>query len=93
VAVVSSARWWPPDLPSGVGVVEVDVSRAAYDEWHIDGAVLWNAYADLKDADYRLRDTTARLPRHLAGRGSAAEHCREPAGGARSSATRQRNAN
>jgi len=39
-----------------VRVVEVDVSRAAYDEWHIDGAVLWNVYADLKDADYRLAD-------------------------------------
>jgi thiosulfate/3-mercaptopyruvate sulfurtransferase len=36
-----------------VRVVEVDVSRAAYDSWHIDGAVLWNIYADLKDADYR----------------------------------------
>jgi thiosulfate/3-mercaptopyruvate sulfurtransferase len=39
--------------------VEVDVSRAAYDEWHIDGAVLWNVYADLKDADYRLADAAA----------------------------------
>src|ERR1700751_4089320 len=38
-----------------VRVVEVDVSTAAYDDWHIDGAVLWNIYADLKDADYRLR--------------------------------------
>ena len=36
-----------------VCVVEVDVSPAAYDSWHIDGAVLWNVYADLKDADYR----------------------------------------
>jgi thiosulfate/3-mercaptopyruvate sulfurtransferase len=35
-------------------VIEVDVSPAAYNEWHIDGAVLWNVYADLKDADYRL---------------------------------------
>ena len=35
-------------------VVEVDVSPAAYDEGHIDGAVLWNVYRDLKDADYRL---------------------------------------
>jgi thiosulfate/3-mercaptopyruvate sulfurtransferase len=35
-------------------VVEVDVSPAAYDEWHIDGAVLWNVYADLKDAAYRM---------------------------------------
>ena len=37
-----------------VRVVEVDVSTAAYDNWHIDGAVLWNIYTDLKDADYRL---------------------------------------
>ena len=37
-----------------VRVVEVDVSTAAYNDWHIDGAVLWNIYADLKDADYRL---------------------------------------
>ena len=36
-----------------VRVVEVDVSPAAYDDWHIDGAVLWNIYGDLKDADYR----------------------------------------
>ena len=44
-----------PDLR----VVEVDVSPAAYDDWHIDGAVLWNIYADLKDADYRTVDTAA----------------------------------
>jgi thiosulfate/3-mercaptopyruvate sulfurtransferase len=42
-----------------VRVVEVDVSTAAYNDWHIDGAVLWNIYADLKDADYRLADTAA----------------------------------
>jgi thiosulfate/3-mercaptopyruvate sulfurtransferase len=42
-----------------VRVIEVDVSATAYDEWHIDGAVLWNVYADLKDADYRLVGTTA----------------------------------
>jgi thiosulfate/3-mercaptopyruvate sulfurtransferase len=42
-----------------VRVVEVDVSRLSYDEWHIDGAVLWNVYADLKDADYRLADAAA----------------------------------
>src|SRR3984893_18677740 len=40
-------------------VVEVDVSPIAYDDWHIDGAVLWNVYRDLKDADYRLVDTAA----------------------------------
>ena len=45
-----------PDLR----VVEVDVSSAAYDDWHIDGAVLWNIYEDLKDADYRAVD--ARRP-------------------------------
>jgi hypothetical protein len=36
-----------------VRVVEVDVSPAAYDCWHIDGAALWNVYADLNDTDYR----------------------------------------
>src|SRR3984957_18814033 len=36
----------------GLRVVEVDVSPAAYDDWHIDGAVLWNVYEDLKDSDY-----------------------------------------
>ncbi|HEX9042644.1 MAG TPA: rhodanese-like domain-containing protein [Trebonia sp.] len=40
-------------------VIEVDVSPAAYRDWHIDGAVLWNVYADLKDADYRLVDAAA----------------------------------
>jgi thiosulfate/3-mercaptopyruvate sulfurtransferase len=42
-----------------VRVVEVDVSPAAYDAWHIDGAVLWNIYQDLKDADYRPVETAA----------------------------------
>jgi thiosulfate/3-mercaptopyruvate sulfurtransferase len=46
-----------------VRVVEVDVSRAGYDDWHVEGAVLWNVYADLKDGDYRLvgADAVARL--------------------------------
>ena len=35
-----------------VRVVEVDVSRAAYDQGHIPGAILWNAYTDLHHADY-----------------------------------------
>ncbi|HVB43881.1 MAG TPA: sulfurtransferase [Streptosporangiaceae bacterium] len=52
----------------GMRVVEVDVSRLAYDEWHIDGAVLWNVYADLKDADYRLADAAA-VERLVAGSG------------------------
>jgi len=42
-----------------VRVVEVDVSPAAYNDWHIDGAVLWNVYADLKDAEYRLTGAAA----------------------------------
>ena len=56
-AVLVDPGWLQARLrdPS-VRVVEVDVSRRAYDEWHIDGAVLWNVYADLKDADYRLAD-------------------------------------
>lgn len=33
-------------------VVEVDVSSGAHDEWHIDGAVLWNIYRDIKDSEY-----------------------------------------
>ena len=55
--VLVSAEWladhlYDPDLR----VVEVDVSSAAYDDWHIDGAVLWDIYRDLKDPDYRLVD-------------------------------------
>jgi thiosulfate/3-mercaptopyruvate sulfurtransferase len=37
-----------PDLR----VIEVDVSNATYDGWHIDGAVLWNIYRDIKDSEY-----------------------------------------
>ncbi len=40
-------------------LVEVDVSPAAYDEGHIDGAVLWNIYRDLKDSNYQLVDKAA----------------------------------
>jgi thiosulfate/3-mercaptopyruvate sulfurtransferase len=59
-AVLVDPGWLEAHLhdPS-VRVVEVDVSRRAFDEWHIDGAVLWNVYADLKDADYRLADAAA----------------------------------
>jgi thiosulfate/3-mercaptopyruvate sulfurtransferase len=37
----------------GIRLVEIDVSRAAYDEGHIPGAVLWNAYTDLRDPSYK----------------------------------------
>jgi thiosulfate/3-mercaptopyruvate sulfurtransferase len=55
--VLVSPAWLAEHLSdSAVRIVEVDVSPASYDEWHIDGAVLWNIYQDLKDADYRLID-------------------------------------
>lgn len=37
----------------GVRFIEVDVSPARYKEGHLRGAVLWNAYADLRHPDYR----------------------------------------
>ena len=61
VAEVLAGRQWLRehlDDPR-VRVVEVDVSPAAYNDGHIDGAVLWNIYADLKDADYRTADAAA----------------------------------
>ncbi len=52
-----SPQWLSANLNDPtVCVVEVDVSPAAYDDWHIDGAVLWDIYRDLKDADYRTID-------------------------------------
>ena len=38
---------------AGVRLVEVDVSPATYNQGHLPGAVLWNAYADLRDPGYR----------------------------------------
>jgi thiosulfate/3-mercaptopyruvate sulfurtransferase len=35
-----------------VRVVEVDVSSAAYNRGHIPGAILWDAYKDLRHPDY-----------------------------------------
>jgi thiosulfate/3-mercaptopyruvate sulfurtransferase len=53
--VLVDPQWLADHLPDPrVRVVEVDVSPTAYRDWHIDGAVLWNIYADLKDADYHL---------------------------------------
>ena len=42
-----------------VRVIEVDVSPASYNAGHIPGAVLWNIYADFKDAEYRPVDKAA----------------------------------
>ena len=58
--VLVDAAWLKARLHDpAIRIVEVDVSRAAYEQGHIDGAVLWNVYQDLKDADYRLLDTSA----------------------------------
>ncbi len=58
--VLVSPAWLQARLDDpAVRVVEVDVSRLAYDQWHIEGAVLWNVYADLKDDSYRSADAAA----------------------------------
>jgi thiosulfate/3-mercaptopyruvate sulfurtransferase len=58
--VLVDAGWLRDHLTDPqVRVVEVDVSPANYRDWHIDGAVLWNVYADLKDGDYRTVDAAA----------------------------------
>ncbi len=50
---VVDATWIRSHLDrDNVRLVELDVSPAAYDSGHIPGAVLWNAYSDLRDADY-----------------------------------------
>jgi thiosulfate/3-mercaptopyruvate sulfurtransferase len=40
-------------------LVEVDVSRSSYDAGHLEGAVLWDVYQDLKDRAYQLVDRAA----------------------------------
>jgi thiosulfate/3-mercaptopyruvate sulfurtransferase len=51
--VIVDAAWVAAHLADpNVEVVELDVSRAAYDAGHIPGAVLWNAYSDLRDSGY-----------------------------------------
>jgi thiosulfate/3-mercaptopyruvate sulfurtransferase len=56
--VLVTAEWLATRLSDpNVRVVEVDVGSICYDDWHIDGAVLWNVYQDLKDADYSLVET------------------------------------
>ncbi len=58
--ILVDTKWLEEHLHDpGLRVVEVDVSPTAYLESHIPGAVLWNVYQDLKDADYRLVDQAA----------------------------------
>jgi thiosulfate/3-mercaptopyruvate sulfurtransferase len=52
--VIVDAAWVAAHLTDpDVRLVELDVSRAAYDAGHVPGAVLWNAYTDLRDPGYR----------------------------------------
>jgi thiosulfate/3-mercaptopyruvate sulfurtransferase len=51
--VLIDADWIAAHLDDpDVCVVEVDVGGAAYDQGHIPGAILWNAYKDLRHPDY-----------------------------------------
>jgi len=53
--VLVDADWLQAHLADpAVRIVEVDVSRAAHDQWHIGEAALWNVYTDLKDPGYQL---------------------------------------
>jgi 3-mercaptopyruvate sulfurtransferase SseA len=66
-SVLVDADWLDAHLHDpAVRVVEVDVSRRAHDEWHIDGAVFWDVYRDLKDA--RAGPAAASRPRGRARR-------------------------
>jgi thiosulfate/3-mercaptopyruvate sulfurtransferase len=54
-------RWLADHLDDPtVRTVAVDVSAATYDQGHVPGAVLWNAYTDLRHPNYKTVDT-----RHL----------------------------
>jgi 3-mercaptopyruvate sulfurtransferase SseA len=69
--VLVTSEWLAEHLSDPAArVIEIDVSRADYDQWHIDGAVLWNVYQDLKDSEYCLIDT-AGLSGSLPAPGSA----------------------
>jgi thiosulfate/3-mercaptopyruvate sulfurtransferase len=58
--VLVDPQWLENHLSDpSVRVVEVDVSPAAYQDWHVDGAVLWNVYGELKDDSYHLTDSAA----------------------------------
>jgi thiosulfate/3-mercaptopyruvate sulfurtransferase len=58
--ILVEPRWLQEHLHDpALRLVEVDVSPAAYDAGHIEGAVLWNVYRDLKDANYHLVDKAA----------------------------------
>ena len=50
---IVDAAWLRARLDDpAVRVIEVDVTGARYQQGHIPGAVLWNAYTDLHHSDY-----------------------------------------
>jgi thiosulfate/3-mercaptopyruvate sulfurtransferase len=58
--VLVEPRWLEEHLyDPALRLVEVDVSPVSYDKGHIEGAVLWNVYRDLKDTNYQLVDKAA----------------------------------
>jgi thiosulfate/3-mercaptopyruvate sulfurtransferase len=58
--VLVEPQWLEEHLhDSNLRLVEVDVSPTSYDQGHIEGAILWNVYNDLKSPDYKLIDRTA----------------------------------
>ena len=60
MSVLVTPEWLEEHLHDpALRVVEVDVSPAAYDAGHIEGAVLWNVYRDLKDTSYQLAGKSA----------------------------------
>jgi thiosulfate/3-mercaptopyruvate sulfurtransferase len=58
--VLVEPRWLEEHLyDPALRLVEVDVSPVSYDKGHIEGAVLWNVYRDLKDMNYQLVEKAA----------------------------------
>ncbi|GAA2140773.1 sulfurtransferase [Arthrobacter humicola] len=69
--VLVDAPWLEEHLHDpGLRLIEIDVNATAYDRGHIEGAVLWNVYRDLKDGNYQLVDAAA-VQKLIAGSGIA----------------------
>jgi thiosulfate/3-mercaptopyruvate sulfurtransferase len=69
--VLVDAPWLAGHLNDpGLRLIEIDVNATAYERGHIEGAVLWNVYRDLKDGNYQLVDKTA-IQELIAGSGIA----------------------
>jgi thiosulfate/3-mercaptopyruvate sulfurtransferase len=68
-SVLVDADWVSSHLADAdLRVIEVDVSGAAYDAGHIPGAILWDAYKDLRHPDFTPIDK-AEFEALLAGSG------------------------